>query len=235
MIPKFIRTPTAGLRRLLWPPQFEPHYEGLRYASEDQHELKQAWFRPNLTTETVLKGHDAIAEKYTELSQEITRRVERDLSLVENSQKLFANTVQFGLVAAGIVASLGAWLNLYLVWLPLTAFILSISAAWWFLCKEPPDFSKVSEIWFQRMPTEFDGLKRPDNFRKEMYTYFYESNYFVAVREYRKWLHQRLAVPAALFVLGLILLLVCVSISPSVGQLPSPSNGTPVKVSGGVN
>jgi len=99
------------------------------------------------------------------------------------------------------------------VLLPLSAFSLSITAAWWYLCKEPPDFSKVSEIWFQRMPSEFDGEQRPDNFRKEVFTYFYESNYFVAVREYRKWLHQRLAVPAALFILGLVLLLFCVKVS----------------------
>jgi hypothetical protein len=180
--------------------------------ARDQQALDQGRLLP-LSPETLAKGESTVAEHYRELLHEAIRIADREVRLVENSRQLHANVIQFGLIASGIVASLGAWLNLHFVWLPLMAFILSIGSAWWFLCQESTDWLESAKAWGQNMPANVGEMKIPERFRKEMYLHLYERAYHNVLREYRHWLHRRLAVPASLFVVGLVLLLVCVAIS----------------------
>jgi hypothetical protein len=194
------------------PPTAVPRYDVLEFMSRDQQALDQGRLLP-ISPETFEKGEAAVIENYRELLAEATRLADREVRLVENSRQLHATVIQYGLVASGIVASLGAWLNLYFVWLPLIAFISSIAAAWWFLCQESTDWLESAKAWGQNMPATVGEMKVPERFRKEMYLHLYERAYHNVLRDYRKWLHQRLAVPASLFVFGLVLLLVCVAIS----------------------
>lgn len=198
---EFMRSPTAV-----------PKYDVLEFMAKDQQALDHGRLMP-ISPEAIAQGEATVVENYRELLAEATRLVDRELILLENSRHLHANAIQFGLVAAGIVASLGAWLNLYFVWLPLVAFILSIATAWWFLCQESTDWLDAAKAWGQNMPTTIGETKIPNRFRKEMYLHLYERAYHNVLRDYRCWLHRRLAVPASLFVLGLVLLLVCVAIS----------------------
>jgi len=194
------------------PPTAVPRYEVLEFMARDQQALDHGRLMP-ISPEALAKGEAALVENYRELLAEATRLVDREVRLVENSRQLHANVIQFGLIASGIVASLGAWLNLYFVWLPLIAFILSIAAAWWFLCQESADWLESTKAWGQNMPATVGEMKIPDRFQKEMYLHLYERAYHNVLRDYRRWLHQRLAVPSSLFVLGLVLLLICVAIS----------------------
>jgi len=194
------------------PPTTVPQYDFLEFMARDQQALDQGRLLP-ISPEAFEKGEAAVVENYRELLAEATRLADREVRLVENSRQLHATVIQCGLVASGIVASLGAWLNLYFVWLPLIAFILSIAAAWWFLCQESADWLESAKAWGQNMPAMVGEMKIPERFRKEMYLHLYERAYHNVLRDYRRWLHRRLAVPALLFVLGLVLLLVCVTIS----------------------
>lgn len=199
-------------KRFMRPPVFVPQYGGLEWASREQRELNRATLL-GLSFDAIMKGQEVVGEMHTELREEATRLIERELQLVTNSQKLHANAVQFGLVAAGIVASLGSWLNLHWAGLPLIAFILSIAAAWWFLCQQEPDWNTILEAWHQDLPKIIGEVEVPDRFRKEIYLHLYERIFYLAIRNYRLWLHMRLIVPASLFVLGLGLLLACVAFS----------------------
>jgi hypothetical protein len=194
------------------PPTAVPKYDILEFMAKDQQALDHGRFMP-ISPEAIAKGEAFVIEYYRELQEEATRLVDRELRLLENSRQLHANAIQFGLIAAGIVASLGAWLNLYFVWLPLIAFILSIATAWWFLCLDATDWMDAAKAWGANMPASVGEIKTPDHFRKEMYLHLYERAYHNVLRDYRRWLHRRLAVPASLFVVGLVLLLICVAIS----------------------
>jgi len=71
----------------------------------------------------------------------------------------------------------------------------------------------AAKAWGAGMPASVGETKTPDRFQKEMYLHLYERAYHNVLRDFRRWLHRRLAVPAALFVVGLVLLLLCGAIS----------------------
>jgi len=146
-----IETVGRWLRRFYVPPKCVPPYDSLRYAAEIQRELDTALLR-GLSIDAVKEGNNAVAEMFNELLQEASRLVERELKLSESVQQLHSKAAQFGLVAAGIVASLGLWIDLRLVWMPLIAFIAAIANAWWFLCQQEPDWNDVIESWSQNIP-----------------------------------------------------------------------------------
>lgn len=199
--------------RFMRPPTTVPSYTYLEFMVGDQQALKEALFSPRSPSPAAIaKGQEATAEKYRGLLEEATRFTDREIRLVESSRQLHANAIQFGLVAAGIVASLGAWLNLGLVWLPLIAFILSIASAWWFLCQEATDPLDAVKAWYQNMPETVGDKQVPDRFPHDMYLHLFERAYHNVLRDYRQWLHRGLAVPALLFMAGLLLLLICVAI-----------------------
>jgi len=91
--------------------------------------------------------------------------------------------------------------------------LLSHSSQWWFLCQESADWLESAKLWGQNMPTTVGDMKIPERFRKEMHLHLYERSYYNVLRDYRRWLHQRLIMPASLFVVGLVLLLSCVAVS----------------------
>jgi len=200
------------LRSFLLPLEFVPTYQSLAIAGMRQRESDTALLR-SVSVESLKEGDEIDAEFYNELREEASRLVKRELKLTESAKTLHSNAIRFGLVAAGIVASLGAWLNLQLVWMPLVAFIFSVAAAWWFLCQQEPDWNAVLESWSQNMLEKVGDSVIPERLKKEMYLHIFERRYYLAVRDYRQWLHRRLAVPSSLFVVGLIMLLVSVAVS----------------------
>jgi hypothetical protein len=200
------------LLELMRPPTVVARYDILEFMARDQQVLDHGRLMP-IPPDALAKGEAALVEHYRELLAEATRLVDREVKLVEQSRQLHATVIQFGLIASGIVASLGAWLDLRFVWLPLVAFIFSIASAWWFLCQDSADWLESAKMWGEGMPNEVNGIKIPERFRKEMHLHLYERSYHNVIRDYRRWLHSRLAVPASLFVLGLVFLLVSVTVS----------------------
>jgi len=194
------------------PPVFVPEYGCFEFMADDQRALNEGTLT-GVSPEGIEKGQASIAEKYNELREEATRLVERELRLSENAQKLHTNAIQFSLIAAGIVAALGEWLNLYAVWLPLFAFVVSIAAAWWILWQRQPDWFTVAKTWGQNVPKKVGETKVPEYLPKEMHLHLYERYFYIVARNYRLWLQQLLIVPVSFFVLGLMLLLLCVAIS----------------------
>lgn len=207
-----MRKAWVWFKNIMRPPVFVPQYGVFEFLAEDQRALDRGMLL-GISPEGIEKGHAAVAEKYNELLAEATRLVEREVRLAENAQKLHTNVIQFSLIAAGIVAALGEWLNLYAVWLPLLAFIASIAGAWWILWQRQPDWFIVAEKWGQNVPKKVGETEVPENLRKEMHLHLYERIFYMDVRSYRLWLHQLLIVPVSFFMLGLMLLLFCVVIS----------------------
>jgi hypothetical protein len=199
-------------KRLVRPPDFVPQYGSIEFLAQDMRDLDRGMLM-GLSDDALLKGHAAIGEKYEELREEATRVVDCEMTLLQESQRLHANAVQFGLVAVGVVATLGRWLDLPLVWLPFVALTLSIAAAWWYLCQEPPDYYAEIDAWHRGLPAKVGDIEIPNRLRKEMLAHQYERIYSHSLRLYRQWLHRCLAIPIILFVIGLMLLLLCVSVS----------------------